>query len=185
MAAYRRIGSIRKIETLLLFPKFGRLIKAATIKGRAQKIWKFLMAFAMKRGSQVQLMFFNFWRKNHLQSLPGCHLTPSKIPIEKRVEPWVIFTRTNILEHWFFPWVPSRALWSLFLFHLYEADVFFSLCCIELFRHKWIGSLAGWVACHKQQQIFHALSSVSDSEPGKNVDKFQGRTQSGHNTDLY
>ena len=50
MAAYRRIGSIRKIETLLLFPKFGRLIKAATIKGRAQKIWKFLMAFAMKRG---------------------------------------------------------------------------------------------------------------------------------------
>ena len=60
------------------------------------------MAFAMKRGSQVQLMFFNFWRKNHLQSLPSCHLTPSKIPIEKRVGPWVIFTRTNILEHWFF-----------------------------------------------------------------------------------
>ena len=37
MAAYRRIGRIRKMEKLFLFPKFGRSINAVTIKVKGQK----------------------------------------------------------------------------------------------------------------------------------------------------
>ena len=60
MAAYRQIDSIRKKETLLLFPKFGRLIKAATIKGRAQKNMEFFNGICHEEGVPLTFFFFNF-----------------------------------------------------------------------------------------------------------------------------